>query len=85
MEVRLARIAAVRPPRGSPTTKEFFRLRKSFRSRKNSLFYKTENGAEVGDLSMSLIHTCELNGANSFDYLIELQKHAPELAKNPAA
>lgn len=52
---------------------------------KNSLFYKTANGAEVGDLFMSLIHTCELNGVNPFDYLIELQKHAEELAKNPAA
>ena len=53
--------------------------------RKNSLFYKTENGAEVGDLFMSLIHTCDLNDANPFDYLTELQKHAVELAKNPAA
>jgi transposase len=34
---------------------------------------------------MSLIHTCELNGANPFDYLTELQKHAEELAANPAA
>jgi len=74
----------VRPPRGLLTNKEFLRLRKDFRSRKNSLFYKTENGAEVGDLFMSLIHTCELNGVNPFDYLIELQKHAEELAKNPA-
>jgi len=34
---------------------------------------------------MSLIHTCELNDVNPFDYLTELQKHATELAKNPAA
>ena len=34
---------------------------------------------------MSLIHTCELNDANPFDYLTELQKHAAELVKNPAA
>ena len=34
---------------------------------------------------MSLIHTCELNGANPFHYLIELQKHPAELVKNPAA
>ena len=34
---------------------------------------------------MSLIHTCELNDANPFDYLTELQKHAEELAKHPAA
>jgi transposase len=58
-------------------------LKKCILHRKNSLFYKTENGAEVGDLFMSLIHSCELNDANPFDYLIELQKHAAELAKNP--
>ncbi len=58
-------------------------LKKAILHRKNSLFYKTENGAEVGDLFMSLIHTCELNGVNPFDYLTELQKHAEELAKNP--
>jgi hypothetical protein len=60
-------------------------LKKAILHRKNSLFYKTENGAEVGDLLMSLIHTCELNGVNPFEYLIELQKHTRELAKNPAA
>jgi hypothetical protein len=26
-----------------------------------------------------------LNGANPFDYLTELQKHAAELGRNPAA
>ena len=60
-------------------------LKKAILHRKNSQFYKTKNGAEVGDLFMSLIHTCELNGANPFDYLIELQKHTSELAENPGA
>jgi hypothetical protein len=60
-------------------------LKKAILHRKNSLFYKTENGAEVGDLFMSLIHTCELNDVNPFEYLIELQNHATELAQNPAA
>jgi transposase len=60
-------------------------LKKAVLHRKNSLFYKTENGAEVGDLFMSLIHTCELNGANPFAYLLELQKHAEEVAENPSA
>jgi transposase len=59
-------------------------LKKAILHRKNSLFYKTLNGAEVGDLYMSLIHTCELCGANPFDYLTELQKHAGELARSPA-
>jgi transposase len=60
-------------------------LKKAIRHRKNSLFYKTEAGAWVGDLFMSFIHTCELNAANPFEYLTELQKHSTELTKNPAA
>ncbi len=52
--------------------------------RKNALFYRTLNGAEAGDLFMSLIHSCELCGANAFNYLTELQKHAVELASRPA-
>ena len=51
--------------------------------RKNALFYRTLNGALVGDIYMTLIHTCQLCGANSFDYLIELQRHATELAAQP--
>jgi len=60
-------------------------LKKAILHRKNSLFYKTENGAGVGDLYMSLIHTCELNGVNSFDYLTELMRHSEELKQNPSA
>jgi len=59
-------------------------LKKAILHRKNSLFYKTANGARVGDLFMSLIHTCELCGANPFDYLTQLQQHVDELAHNPA-
>jgi len=50
-------------------------LKKAILHRKNAYFYKTQNGARVGDLFMSLIHTCELNKANPFDYLTQLQKH----------
>jgi transposase len=59
-------------------------LKKAILHRKNSLFYKTLNGAEAGDLYMSLIHTCELNDVNPFDYLTELQRHAGDVADNPA-
>ena len=59
-------------------------LKKAILNRKNALFYKTLNGAGVGDLFMSLIHTCELNGANPFDYLTELQRHAEELKQKPS-
>jgi transposase len=59
-------------------------LKKAILNRKNALFYKTLNGAGVGDLFMSLIHTCELNKANPFDYLTELQKHSEELKQKPS-
>jgi len=59
-------------------------LKKSILHRKNSLFYKTRNGAQIGDLFMSLIHTCELNGADPFDYLNQLQRHAEELKQTPS-
>jgi len=58
-------------------------LKKAILHRKNALFYRTQNGARVGDLFMALIHTCELCGANPFEYLTELQRHAAELATNP--
>jgi transposase len=58
-------------------------LKKVIQHRKNSLFFKTEHGAYIGDLFMSLIHTCQLCEANPFDYLTELQKHSEEIVKNP--
>jgi len=59
-------------------------LKRAVLHRKNALFYRTLNGAHVGDLFMSLIHTCQLCGANSFEYLMELQRHATELAIHSA-
>jgi transposase len=58
-------------------------LKKAILHRKNALFYKTQNGARVGDLFMSLIYTCQLNQANPFDYLTQLQQQAEQLAANP--
>ena len=58
-------------------------LKKAILHRKNALFYKTKNGARVGDLFMTLIHTAELHGANPFDYLVELQSHADQVAAAP--
>jgi transposase len=58
-------------------------LRKVILHRKNALFYKNQNGAQVGDLFMSLIHTCEHCHANPFEYLTQLQRHASELAESP--
>jgi len=58
-------------------------LKRAILHRKNALFYKTLNGAHVGDMFMSLIHTCQLNDVNPFEYLTELQRHAEELADQP--
>lgn len=51
--------------------------------RKNSLFYKTEHGAYIGDMFMSLIHTCALSKINPYLYFTALQKNSSALFKNP--
>jgi hypothetical protein len=58
-------------------------LKMTILHRKNSLSYKTQRGAQVGDLFMSLIHTCRLNRANPFDYLMALVRQAQEVAAHP--
>lgn len=58
-------------------------LKRAVLHRKNALFFKTERGARVGDLFMSLIHTCNLAGTNPFEYLTALQLHAAEVPANP--
>jgi len=60
-------------------------LKKAILHRKNALFFKTENGAKVGDIFMSLIHTAELNGTNAFHYLTELLRHAKQVAEDAEA
>ena len=60
-------------------------LKKAIRHRKNALFYRTLNGAQVGDLFMSLIHTAELHQVEPFDYLVALQRQAAAPALDPAA
>jgi hypothetical protein len=58
-------------------------LKRAILHRKNSLFYKTLHGAHVGDIFMSLIHTCKLQNINPFDYLVALQKYYREVSRNP--
>jgi transposase len=59
-------------------------LKKAICHRRNSLFYRSQHGADVGDMFMSLIHTAQLRGANPFDFLTELQRHAKSAAESPA-
>ena len=58
-------------------------LKKAILHRKNALFYRTQNGARVGDLFMSLIYSCHLNEANPFDYLTQLQRHREQVTASP--
>jgi len=55
----------------------------AIRHRRNSLFYKTSNGALVGDGLMSLIYTASQNGVNVFDYLTTLQRYNKQVAAQP--
>ena len=59
-------------------------LKKAILNRKNAYFYRSDRGALVGDIFMSLIYTCELNGVNPFDYLNLAQEYAAELAACPS-
>ena len=58
-------------------------MKKAILHRKNSLFFKTEKGARVADIFMSLIYTAELESVDPFDYLTELLKHPEELRRSP--
>ncbi len=58
-------------------------LKRAILHRKTALFYKTKRGAGVGDLFMSLIHTCQLSEVNAFEYLTVLQQNTDHLARGP--
>ncbi len=51
--------------------------------RKNSLFYRTQRGAAVGDLFMSLVQTCRSNNVNPFDYMLSVVRNAARAKSNP--
>jgi hypothetical protein len=60
-------------------------LKKPILHRKTALFYKTLNGAGVGDSYMSIIHTAELAKIDVFGYLVALQRHHERVAEDPAS
>ncbi len=59
-------------------------LKRAIQHRKNSLFYKSEDGARVGDMYMTLIYSAELNGADPFDFLVSLLRNADKVAASPS-
>lgn len=58
------------------------KLRLPVLNRKNWYFYKTEVGALVGDIIVSVVETAAEAGVNIFDYLVWLQKNKEDVKQN---
>ena len=52
-------------------------------NRKNAYFYKTQFGALVGDVLMSLIETCKRADKNPFHYLLSLHENKKKVKASP--
>lgn len=51
--------------------------------RKNSLHYRTQRGAEVGDTFMTVIETCRANGVNPFEYMLAVVRNPEAVRADP--
>lgn len=58
-------------------------IRIVIRHRRNSLYYRNQTGAAVGDCYMSIIYTAKENGVNPVEYLNALQDNARAVVENP--
>ena len=58
-------------------------LKPAQRHRKNSLFFKNELGAAVGDVLLSVIRTCTINGHDPVRYLSALARHKAQVRAGP--
>ena len=58
-------------------------MKRSVLNRKNGLFFKTEFGAHIGDILLSIIETCQLNNVNPYHYLIAVQEYKEQIIKDP--
>jgi len=59
-------------------------IKRCIRHRKNSMHYKTQRGAELGDMIMSLAQTCRYAKKSTHDYLTAIATHAERVTKAPA-
>ena len=55
-------------------------LKSSILHRKNSMHYRTQRGADVGDRFMTVIEACRANDANPFEYMLAVVRN-PEVVK----
>jgi hypothetical protein len=59
-------------------------LKKYVRYRKNSLFFRSKDGAKIADMFVSIIHTCELAKVNPFVYMTAILDNSDAVAENPS-
>jgi transposase-like protein len=59
-------------------------IKRAVLNRKNGLFFKTQFGAYVGDILLSVIETCQLNKINPYNYLIAVQEYSDRVNKDPS-
>jgi len=52
--------------------------------RKNAHFFRTEHGAAVGDILMSVIETCRVNGIRAGDYLLQVLRNSRAVRDDPS-
>lgn len=60
-------------------------LKMAILNRKNAYYFRSQRGALVGDIFMSLISTARHAGANAFEYLTALQRHFERVRTAPDA
>ncbi len=58
-------------------------IKSLIRYRNNSLFFKNEHGAYIGDVIISLVETCRMNQQNPDHYLTTLMKNKSSVFANP--
>jgi len=58
-------------------------LRRPVLLRKNALFFKTEHGANVSGLLMSMLATCRVNAVNAWEYLLAAYRNAGAVREKP--
>jgi len=59
-------------------------LKMAVLNRKNALFFRTEAGAWVSDVLMSLIQTAVRAGADPYRYLTAIKRNAADVRANPS-
>ena len=60
-------------------------LKLCMRQRKNSLFFATEQSADIASVLTRLMATCLHAGGNALESLVALQEHRREGCRAPAA